>query len=311
MTTIEWTDETLNVVVGCDKISPGCKNCYAVKLAATRLRNEPKYKGLAVRKGDHYEWTGKAHIWKKTLNKVFDWRKPRKIFLTSMGDPFHTSISNKELELMFGVMALNQQHTFQVLTKRPERMREFMRSRTAHQCLDTLSDPEFDGIGEDNKLKLEPIDSAKLVLWPPPNVWLGVSVENQQCANERIPLLLKTPAAVRFLSCEPLLEDVNLEQAICEMTINASGESEPLGVRPKDEGIHWVIVGGESGDKARPFNLQWARNIVHQCQEGDVAVFVKQLGDNPHDNGVALDFGSKGKEFGDWPKELQVREFPR
>lgn len=382
---IEWTDATLNVVLGCSKISPGCKNCYAAQLAATRLKHLPQYKDLAMRKGDHYEWTGRAHVWIAALNQIFNWRKPKKIFLTSMGDPFHESITDKELKLMFGAMLLNQRHTFQILTKRPERMRQFMLSNNAHTCLETLQDPEFDGlIGEDNRLKLEPVDHRKLIAWPPPHIWFGTSVENRACAQERIPVLCDTPAAVRWLSMEPLLEYVDLGPWIgpidcrsgpecqwrgwghdlhpCDSSMDncdhegcreetarhcpSCGSASHTGLvesreqNPDMHPIDWVVVGGESGADARQTDIGWIRSVVDQCERAQVPVFVKQLGKMPfvtlnteldqeadqlltfpkHVQVVPNVFSqyyltkfhdSKVSDPQEWPKDLQVRQFPR
>ena len=290
---IAWTDATANVVVGCSRVSDGCKHCYAEQLAATRLKNTARYKGLAiVTEGGKPQWTGETRLVVDAIEQVIRWKKPRRIFLTAMGDPFHESLSNEQIALLFGVMAACPQHTFQVLTKRAKRMREWFQWIASQSegarptCIDEaeeyLSD---DGIAfRVGSLAADP--------WPLPNVWLGVSVEDQRAADERIPELLATPAAVRFLSCEPLLEAVCLADIVdrdgaCLKPLAglrwARRDGKSGSFPTKHAALHWVIVGGESGHNARPFDLAWARSIVEQCKRAEVPVFVKQLGADPVD----------------------------
>ncbi len=243
---IEWTDVTWNPVTGCSKVSDGCKNCYAERMTA-RFRK------------DHKPWTlaNAAHnvvLHYDRLTDPFHWQKLRKVFVNSMSDLFHELVDDDFILGVFNAMRENPRHTFQVLTKRPERMQHLL----------------------------------SLLRWPDgpavaPNVWLGVSVENQQTADERIPLLLQTPAAVRFLSCEPLLGPLDLtrwlEFAGCDTD---AGISNP--------GIQWVICGGESGPDARPMHPDWARSLRDQCKDAGVSYLFKQWGefitaevrDNPH-----------------------------
>lgn len=311
---IQWTDATANVVVGCSRVSEGCKHCYAERLAATRLKHTDRYAGLAiVTDRGNPQWTGATRLVVDAIEEVIRWKRPRKVFLTAMGDPFHEGLSNEQIAALFGLMAVCQQHTFQVLTKRPKRMRSWFDWAAGRIALEgedgawtpfiralceTIEDPKLlDRIQADG-IARAPSDEV----WPLPNVWLGVSVENQAVADERIPELLSTPAAVRFLSCEPLLGTVNLDPPLCQYC-NDGGEivdgDPPWCVRCDSEavfghwldacasdtqpGINWVIVGGESGPNARPFDLAWARSIVEQCESAGVAVFVKQLGAEPVD----------------------------
>jgi protein gp37 len=348
---IQWTDATANVVVGCSRVSEGCRHCYAEQLAATRLRHTERYKGLAIiTEGGKPQWTGEVRINVDALEQVLRWKKPRRIFLTAMGDPFHESLSDEQIASLFGVMAACPQHTFQVLTKRARRMREWFARIAADSegarraCIDAaeeyLSD---DGISfRVESLATEP--------WPLPNVELGVSVENQAAADERIPELLATPAAVRFISCEPLLGPVDLAPARCEhcpgggeivydavagqcadcgsLAVYWSWLKSPDSSR-KRTGIDWVIVGGESGHKARPFDLAWAYSLIEQCKAADVPVFLKQLGARPkgetrgptpknwqpstrvggRDEWVLRD--SHGGDPSEWPEGLRVRELPK
>jgi len=249
-TSIEWTDASWNPIVGCTEVSPGCANCYAARLAATRLRHVSEYETLAESISDspnerkNPRWTGEVRFLPERLEEPLHWRKPRKIFVCDMGDLFHEKVTDQWLFAVFGVMGGASQHTFQVLTKRPERMQRFLNM---------------------------PIIKEKFLRafsrWPLPNVWLGVSVENQHFADERIPLLLQTPAAVRWISCEPLLGPVDL-RAPTEF------------VRPwLDKGIDWVVCGGESGPNARPMHPDWARSLRDQCQAAGVPFFFKQWGE--------------------------------
>lgn len=297
---IEWTDATANVVVGCSRVSEGCVHCYAEQLAATRLRHTERYKGLAiVTEKKTPQWTGEVRIVTEALEQVLRWQKPRRIFLTAMGDPFHESLSNEQIAALFGVMAACPQHTFQVLTKRARRMREWFE----------WAGEQIKHAGEDGRWTpfiralCATIEDAKLVeriqedgiarandseVWPLPNVELGVSVEHQAAADERIPELLWTPAVVRFLSCEPLLEAVDLTEIRVKRedgvdiwdSLQREHDCELGGDGPR---IDWVIVGGESGSKARPFDITWARSIIRQCKDAGVPVFCKQLGAQPVD----------------------------
>jgi protein gp37 len=249
---IEWTEATWNPVTGCNKISPGCAHCYAETLAE-RFRGVP---------GHPFEHGFDVQLRPEKLTLPLTWKKPRRIFVNSMSDLFHDAVPDEYIDRVFAVMAVASQHTFQVLTKRPARMRAYIAAR-------------------------EPLFGFP---WPLAHIWLGVSVENQHWARERIPILLQTPAAVRFLSCEPLLGPVDLGQAHADQ---------------RYPGIDWVIVGGESGPKARRMELEWALSLVRQCQSARVPVFVKQLGKHH-----ALRGDPKGHDLSRWPEDLRVREFP-
>lgn len=258
---IEWTDSSWNPVSGCTQISPGCANCYALTFAE-RFRGVP---------GNYYENGFDLQLRPSQLEKPLHWKKPRRIFVNSMSDLFHEDVPDEYIDRVFAVMALTPQHTYQILTKRPERMRAY-----------------FDG---DSSIRWRHIQDAATpyVALPLPNVWLGVTVENQRWADERIPILLDTPAAVRFLSCEPLLEAIDIEHYVHA----AWGPDE-------DERLDWVICGGESGPRHRPFDVDWARSLRDQCADAGVAYFCKQLG------GIR-----PGNKLEDLPEDLRVREFPR
>jgi protein gp37 len=277
---IEWTDATWNPVRGCTKVSPGCANCYA-ETFAERWRgvpNHPYTQGFDLR------------LVPEKLDEPLKWKTPKRIFVNSMSDLFQDGVPDDFIDRVFAVMAISRKHTFQLLTKRADRMRAYvlsLRGDAGYNRLEAASR----NLGYSLRFQ-----SIPMVPWPIPNVWLGVSVENQHFADERIPLLLQTPAAVRFLSCEPLLEGLDLAKH-----------------RPGALGLHWVIVGGESGHGARQFRLDWARSIMRQCQQADVAVFVKQLGANVYlpslDKTITLD-GRKNADITRFPEDLRIREFP-
>jgi protein gp37 len=272
-TSIEWTrgddgsaGASCNPIVGCTECSPGCANCYAARLAATRLRSTYQYKDLAViapdgaiptpaalRYGKTPRWTGEVRFLPERLNEPRHWKKPRRIFVCDMGDLFHEKVHDEWIDQVFAMMVDCPQHTFQVLTKRAERMRDYLRKVSVDQILQHVR-----GLG--NVLAL----GNTL-----PNVWCGVSVENQHFADERIPVLLETPAAVRWISAEPLLGPISFGEV---MRALPPGH---LYWPPLD----WVVCGGESGPNARPMHPDWARSLRDQCQAAGVPFFFKQWGE--------------------------------
>jgi protein gp37 len=251
--------------------------------------------------GGERRWTGKVNFVESALDQPLRWSKPRKIFVNSMSDLFHESVPDEWIDRIFAVMALASQHTFQILTKRPERMRDYcaslsFRDMAAHTPPGSLYHQSLAGMerafGLAQKFSYDPPTPPL----PLPNVWLGVSVENQATADERIPLLLQTPAAKRFISAEPLLGPLDLS----DLTIRVRPGEQPCGLAGLDAltGIHWdaedtivglygnpdpridwVIVGGESGTHARPMHPDWARSLRDQCKDAGVAFFWKQWGE--------------------------------
>lgn len=267
-TNIEWTEETWNPVTGCTPVSAGCEHCYARRMA-TRLAGRcgyPKDEPFAIT------------LHPDRLTQPLRWRKPRTVFVCSMGDLFHERVPSEFIDQVFAVMAACPQHTFQVLTKRPERMRDLL----VHE--DVLCDisraasnmAQHELISEDRYDAIDEALRGDSSIWPPPNVWLGVSVEDQQTADERIPLLLKCPAAVRFVSCEPLLGPVDLSLWLYR-------KHPPSGDLPSCHEnlfwLDWIIVGGETGPGARPMHPQWARSIRDQCAAAGVPFFHKHHGE--------------------------------
>lgn len=254
MSKIEWTEKTWNPTTGCNKVSQGCKNCYA----------EVMHKRLQKMAPDKYNrpFLEGAIPHEPSLMVPFKWKRPTMIFVNSMSDLFHEQIPFEFVDKVFAVMAANPQHTFQVLTKRSKRMVDYFKNRPlgVHGMIrEAWVEMGFSGIAP----------------WPISNVWIGVSVEDQKTANERIPDLMLIDAAVRFLSMEPLLGSVDLERI--EMV---SGFVNCLsGAEPAYKPINWVICGGESGKGSRPLAPIWGKYIRESCIDNNVPFFFKQWGE--------------------------------
>lgn len=251
---IEWTDATWNPVRGCSRVSRGCEHCYAERQAMRQSGTDRAYEGLVKMTSQGPKWTGEIRIVYNTLDAPLRWRRPRRVFVNSMSDLFYERISTVDIASILGIAAACPQHTFQVLTKRPQRM------------LSVLSTAEFHDAYETTIAMYTHSD----VPWPPPNVWLGVSVEDQRTAEERIPLLLDTPARVRWISAEPLLGPLDV---IRYLQIGTRGDD---GVVRPDLG--WVVAGGESGPGARAAHPHWFRALRKQCKAARAAFFFKQWG---------------------------------
>lgn len=275
-THIEWTDATWNVITGCSVVSAGCKHCYAMKLAGTRLQHDPSRAGLTVQTQAGPVWNGQVRFNEKWLDQPLRWRRPRRIFVCAHGDLFHEAVPEDWIDFVFAVMAEAPQHTFQVLTKRPARALAYLtaaarRAFVDEKICDLAAEGRVHGEGWDG-------------VWPLQNVWLGVSVEDQAAADERIPLLLQCPAMVRWISAEPLLGRVDL----CEhlgMWWNSTmqcfeGTGQQINRhsdgRPR---IGWVVAGGESGHGARPMHPDWPRSLRDQCAAAGVPFLFKQWGE--------------------------------
>lgn len=260
-TAIEWTDATWNPVRGCSRVSEGCRNCYAERVAARFSGPGMPYEGLATIGKNGPRWTGQVRFIGEHLADPLRWRRPRRIFVNSMSDLFHDGVTDEQIAAVFGVMSAASHHTFQVLTKRPERMRRFMAADDGPDLV-AAACAELDRVGFNRGCgsAFEPDE------WPPRNVWLGVSVEDQATADERIPHLLETPAAVRFLSVEPMLGPVDFTKVPGFNRVGLELSS------------RWVICGGESGPGARPMQPEWVRAIREQCRIAAVPFFFKQWG---------------------------------
>jgi len=306
MTKIEWTDQTWNPITGCTPVSPGCAHCYARRMAK-RLAGRCGYPAAP------HEFEVTLHP--ERLNEPLGWKKPRRVFVCSMGDLFHEDVPDEYVDAVFAVMAVAEQHTFQVLTKRPERMYRWSQSLYTRSLRYPAPGKRsvsytYGQIGEmlragalEYGVRLGPINRS----FPLPNVWLGVTAENQEQANQRIPLLLATSAAVRFVSVEPMLGAINLTR------IEIMNAQYPLlnaltGMRrrvvfrtnthevcicdednyPNSPRLDWVICGGETGPNARPMDGALALSLLEQCQGAGMPFFYKGAGtacyrkDDPH-----------------------------
>lgn len=366
MSNIEWTDATWNPVIGCAKVAQGCKHCYAEKMSK-RL--------AAMGSGEYHKvisngvFNGRALPLPFRLDEPLRWKKPRMVFVNSMSDLFHPDVPFEFIAAVYGVMAACPRHTFQVLTKRPERMREFFEWVERHElCVESEAQYGFiDGVNAVSDVMIRHFFKSQPGLgrinfeveppeWPLHNVWHGVSIANQPDADKNIVELLRVPSAIRFVSAEPLIEAVDLSHPNKALPIYREAETvtvhavdgTPSGPhnthkrpgrgygRYTGRGVDWVIVGGESGPGARPFDIAWARSIIQQCKAAGVPVFVKQLGSlplvfdssyawggtniSPHDGpGGEDDYtywrvhlaDRKGGDPEEWPADLRVREFPK
>jgi protein gp37 len=262
-TKIEWAEHVWNPATGCTPISEGCQNCYAKRMA-NRLRGRCGYP-----QDDPFRVT----LHEDRLGEPLRWKKPRRVFVCSMGDLFHDDVPHEFIYGIWDVMVQSKQHTFLVLTKRPDRMKSFIEKVMCNRMDYALT---FGGTPEGKKAR-------KWAQKPVQNVWLGVTAENQQRADERIPILLQIPAAVRFVSVEPMLGPVDLLSndylggcINCEVCLDNPGTCVNCAQNRK---LDWIICGGESGPGARPMRLDWARSLCDQCQAAGVPFFFKQWGE--------------------------------
>jgi protein gp37 len=300
LSSIEWTDRTWNPLRGCSIVSPGCVNCYAMKFAHRFSGAGKPYEGLTKQTKAGPQWTGKVKLVEDALLEPLKWRKPQRVFVNSMSDLFHEGVSDEFIDRVFAVMSLASRHTFQILTKRPERMLKYLApgGEAFERIAELAMAHQYGGFDVETYFDARDAHDNLSGFWPLPNVWLGVSCEDQQRADERITLLLQTPAAVRFISAEPLLGPIQLH--IPTKTYGVDGCDHCCNGDRCDDITHrdrrsckycrgtgrarkldWVIVGGESGPGARPCDVAWIRSIVQQCQAASVPVFVKQLGSVP------------------------------
>ena len=318
---IEWTDETWNPVTGCTKVSPACAHCYIERTPPFRMAGRKFVKGDIP-----------VVLHPERLTVPLRWKSPKRVFVNSLSDLFHEDVPFEFVDRVFAVMALSPQHVFQVLTKRPERMREYLTARRYHH--ESLGHvPTWEWIvmamswASPSALATTEADLRVRRNWPLPNVWLGVSVENQRWADVRIPELLATPAAVRFLSCEPLLGPLSIERYLSFSTHTGPCSDWCCKAR-----IDWVIAGGESGPGVlRSSDLAWFRSLRDQCRAAGTAFFLKQVGKvprsahaeqivHPDNEGYGVFLGPesrtrlgdrKGGDWEEWPEDLRVREMPR
>ena len=269
---IEWTDATWNPVTGCSVVSPGCTNCYAMKLAGTRLKYHWSRIGLTRDSKAGPVWTGEVRFNAEWLTQPLQWKRPRKIFVCAHGDLFADGVPDAWIDQVFAVMALAPWHTFQVLTKRAARMQAYLATGDTVARIGAAQseiDPEvscYDNVGQD-------------AVWPLRNVWLGVSAEDQRRADERIPDLMRAPAAVRFVSVEPALGPMDLSRWTTDPANFLDYCDAVGGPQASVFMLDWIIVGGESGPGARPMRPEWARTVRDQCAAAGVPFHFKQWGE--------------------------------
>ena len=298
-TKIEWTDETWNPTRGCSRVSEGCRNCYAERQAYRFSDYSEPFHGFVEYKNRHPSWTGKVELIESKLDEPLHWKKPRRIFVNSMSDLFHEALSDEAIAQVWAVMNNTPQHTYQILTKREKNM---------HRVVTELYGKY----------------AGHFYSWPLPNVLLGVSVEDQATADARIPLLLQTPAAVRFVSYEPALGPVDFIPYLPKCTCGKpwarpSPESLEHGLLCEMGGyagkvsyvsakLAWIIVGGESGPQARPPAPEWFRNTRDQCIAAGVPFFLKQWGEwSPIPNNP---INALIEEFERKPSKLRYADVP-
>lgn len=337
---IQWTDNTQNFWIGCTKVSPGCAHCYAEardirfaggahwgkgaarqRTAAANWRQPLKWNREA--EGHHYSPTRPE----REMN-AFGWSPHRpRVFCSSLSDIFDAEVPIEWFAEAMNVVRECRNMDWQLLTKRPENFKERVAGAINHLSQGEATDEAFAQIEW-----LQGWQSGNRI---PANIWMGTSVENQECGNLRVPALLMIPAKIRFLSCEPLIGPVDLTRVEFgpSGSVNHTRQSvlTPTYMGRFDAKIHWVIIGGESGANARPFAVEWARSLVEQCRAAGVAAFVKQLGAVVHTDGISApgaawpdgssrtDIGGKwlahlrdkkGGDVTEWPEDLRVREFP-
>jgi protein gp37 len=279
-TKIEWTrtfhkdgtvtnGATWGIITGCSVRSAGCRNCYAMKLAGTRLRHHPSRAGLTIDTANGPVWNGQVRFNQEWLDQPLRWSKSRKVFVCAHSDLFHESVPDEWIDKVFAVMALAHRHIFQVLTKRPERMRKYLEN-AQDSIISLMDQPDWVDL-PGGKVFPRYLDS-----WPLKHVHLGISAENQQTYDERVIQLLQTPAAVRWISAEPLLGAVDLRlERLREWNELANANNQPWAA----SSIDWVVVGGESGPNARPMHPDWARSLRDQCETVGVPFLFKQWGE--------------------------------
>lgn len=288
---ISWTDATWSPVRGCTRVSEGCRFCYSERMAARGLpglKSPTNGENFAIMGSSGPRWTGKVELIESQLNVPFRWRRPRRIFVNSLSDTFHESLSFAQIERIFRVMLSAPQHTYQLLTKRASRLPEVIETVMYRIYGPYWRFPDF--------------------------IWVGVSVEDQETADERIPWLLEANVSTRFVSYEPALGPVDFGR-LRGNTVNAlDGIDFELISGPQIPAIDWIIIGGESGPKSRRFDLEWMRATVQQCKLASVPVFNKQIGSNPYWAGYPLGRAAKhdrkGGDMKEWPEDLRIRQFP-
>lgn len=269
-TSIEWTDATWNPITGCSVLSAGCKHCYAMKLAGTRMKHHASRIGLTVETKAGPVWNGEVRFNGEWLDQPLRWAKPRDIFVCAHSDLFHEAVPDSWIDRVFAVMALAPQHRFQVLTKRADRMLAYLDGLDLDGGIGRVARLSY-AMGAIEQASGRKLGGARIVGHHLRNVWVGVSVEDQAAAEARIPLLLKANARVRFVSAEPLLGPIDLSPWLCRGCPGCGSHD--------CWGLDWVILGGESGIGSRPLNPAWARRVRDDCARAETPFLFKQWGD--------------------------------
>jgi len=272
-TKIEWTDETINPIIGCAPISESCTNCYAKKFAYRHSFNtnmKSRYGGIAHKKNGRIKWTGKLRFVRSELEKPLGWKKPRRIFVCSMSDIFHDDVKTEWIDDILEIIGACPRHTFMFLTKRAHNIEKKMYEVTEENPCRALGGGDY-----------------------LPNLWIGVTVESSTYLS-RIYELLKVPAAVRFISVEPMLSEIDAREYL-GVRYGCEGEHPQMicDVCRQALGLNWVICGAETGPGARPMDLAWARDLRDQCAESSIPFFFKKAGNKI-----------------ETPPDLMVRQWP-
>lgn len=330
-------DETWNPTTGCSRVSEGCRYCY--------IERTPPFRMHGRKLGDPVQ------LHPERLNQPLRWTKPRRVFVNSLSDLFHEDVPLDFIVSVYASMIAASWHTFQILTKRPERRRKLLTARRVRLLVAERAAKLINALRGQRSLEA----TENVAAWYggcARNIHEGISVEDQPTADERIPILLQTPAAVRFVSAEPLLGAVKFVTYFYVSDARFDGRTYQDDASFPERGLHWVVVGGESGPGARPCDLAWIRSIVQQCRAAGVPCFVKQVGSQPRgicqwkyhqqeppqwldDNGTLLSVSGaktgdlcharddyfwpctpklndrKGGDPSEWPVDVRVREFPR
>jgi protein gp37 len=326
-TDIEWTDDVWNFLVGCSRVGPPCDHCYAMRRAHRKM--SPQHHGLtilrpkdAARPG--VDWNGKINVVEAKILDPLRWRKPQRVFVNSMSDLFHHNVPEEILDRAFAVMLATSLResgiTYQILTKRPQRMLEYVTAKDLPRRIQRAARAAgielLEAVGIGGRVEHVGLQHA--------NIHLGVSCGSQEDVDAMLPILRATPAAVRWMSYEPALGPIELRR-------NVLAERMLRWYKPMIDILDWIVVGGESGPGARPFDVAWARSVLDQARGSDCKVFVKQLGSRPHSgdehHGLEPVAGHKrkvwrfddgdhvhtvlepsGGNMAEWPADLRVRE---
>lgn len=281
---IEWTDATWNPVTGCTRVSEGCDHCYIERTPPFRMA------------GRRFDGTGPGSatgvlLHPDRLDQPLRWRKPRRVFVNSLADLFHDNVPDEFLNRVWSTMEQARDHTFQVLTKRPARMRAFLLNRQARK--EEYARKFEDHLIPERRTCPAAVDARRRADNPPANIWIGVSVENQRWADIRIPLLLSTPAAVRWISAEPLLGPIDLTRVAytagggTHLDVVHGRHGQPGVWSVEAQRLDWVVAGGESGPGARPMHPDWARSLRDQCASARIPFHFKQWGEFIHNPSLA------------------------